>query len=479
MTGVDAAHRSSPIGAQRASAAVVSRHSCWSDTQVSPIFGYPRRCAAAAALAGWAALSYQRPRAVLSASFLLVLIAGTKFRRREASDSLAGSMDAQIAFELGVFAAVAVAVLLWWIAQRFNVRLTTVEMLIGGYAGIALLSTLWSVAPAMTAVRATQLLIVSALAIAAVRMLTPMGALWTACTSVAVYAIACAVVGPTFPWTSEFADAADRVRFAWFQVHPIAAGTLAAIAALGLLSAAFWTSPHRRSRILGVPLACYAIPLVLILVMTNSRGPLLAFVVGAGALAFLRVRWPVRLTLMLVPAALVLLLVAAGPDVRAWLLSFDRQDTAVARLFFQGQTADGLLGLNGRLDLWTELRPAMTEQALLGYGYQASRVVLLEVASWAGYAHNALVQTLLDLGIARARSLSSRSSPSPDPAPSEPGLAPWLRGTSTALMVFLVLNSISTESFAGAPGFETLLLFVCALGAASGHPSPSRPPTTR
>ena len=309
-------------------------------------------------------------------------------------------------------------------------------------------------------------------------MLTPMGALWTACTSVAVYAIACAVIGPTFPWTSEFADAADRVRFAWFQVHPIAAGTLAAIAALGLLSAAFWTSPHRRSRILGVPLACYAIPLVLILVMTNSRGPLLAFVVGAGTLAFLRVRWPVRLTLMLVPAALVLLLVAAGPDVGAWLFSFDRQDTAVTRLFFQGQTADGLLGLNGRLDLWTELRPAMTEQAFLGYGYQASRVVLLDVASWAGYAHNALLQTLLDLGISGTFALVAVVAVAGSSA-IRPGLAPWLRGTSTALMVFLVLNSIATESFAGAPGFETLLLFVCALSAASGHPSPSRPPTAR
>jgi len=47
------------------------------------------------------------------------------------------------------------------------------------------------------------------------------------------------------------------------------------------------------------------------------------------------------------------------------------------------------------------------------------------------------------------------------------GLTPWLRATVTALMLFLVLNSISTESFAGSPGFETLLLFICALCAAS------------
>jgi hypothetical protein len=33
-------------------------------------------------------------------------------------------------------------------------------------------------------------------------------------------------------------------------------------------------------------------------------------------------------------------------------------------------------------------------------------------------------------------------------------------------MVFLVLNSVSDETFAGAPGSQTLLLFLCALAAA-------------
>jgi exopolysaccharide production protein ExoQ len=466
MTGVEAAHRLPAITARAWAAAgvaalVVVGYAGVVDLRVSAAL------AAAAALAGWAALSYQRPRAVLSASFLLVLIAGTKFRHRDASDSLAGVMDAQILFELGVFAAVGVAVLAWWIAAGDRRRLTRVEMLIGGYAGIALLSTLWSVAPAMTMVRAAQLLIVAALAMASVRLLTPRDALWTACGSVAVYAVVCTVVGPTFPWTSEFADAGERLRFAWFQMHPIAAGTLAAIAALGLLSAAFWPSPYSRSRILGVPLACYSIPLVVILVATNSRGPLLAFAVAAGTLAFMRVRWPVRLVLTLVTAAAVLLLVVAGPDVIAWLVSADR-DTTVSRLFFQGQSADGLLGLNGRLDLWTDLSSALAAQSLAGYGYQASRVVLLEVASWAGYAHNALLQSLLDLGAAGTVMLIAVVAVAGSSAV-RPALPPWLRGTLTAVVVFLLLNAVATESFAGAPGFETLLLFVCALSAASGH----------
>ena len=429
------------------------------------------------ALVALAAVSSQRPRTTLAACFSIVLLAGTKFRLREASDSLDGSMDAQILFELGLFTAVAVAVLAAWIASGDRRRPTIVEVLIGGYAGIALLSTLWSAAPVLTFVRAGQLLVVSAMAIAAVRLLTPASALWTACASVAVYAIVCSIIGPTFPWASEFADAADRIRFAWFSVHPIAVGTLTGIAALGLLSTAFWTSPHRRGRLLGIPLSWYALPFVMILVLTNSRGPLLAFIAGVCALAFLWLRWQARIALMLITAASLLVVVAVGPNLQEWLVSASMQDSAVNRVFFQGQSADGLLRLNGRLDLWTDLAPVMAEHSVLGYGYQASRATLLDVASWAGYAHNALMQTLLDLGIAGAVALGLVVAIALSAA-IRPRLAPWLGGTSAALTVFLVLNSVGTESFAGAPGFDTLLLFVCALCAASGPSSFSRAPVT-
>jgi len=165
--------------------------------------------------------------------------------------------------------------------------------------------------------------------------------------------------------------------------------------------------------------------------------------------------------------------VASGPDVQAWLGSAANQDSAMSRLFFRGQSADTVLGLSGRMELWDDLRPAIAGHSLFGYGYQASRSVVLDVASWAAYAHNALLQTILDLGLigtlalvalvtiglfgALFRALGATTR----------GLTPWLRATVAALMVFLVLNSISTESFAGSPGFETSLLFICALCAAS------------
>jgi hypothetical protein len=42
---------------------------------------------------------------------------------------------------------------------------------------------------------------------------------------------------------------------------------------------------------------------------------------------------------------------------------------------------------------------------------------------------------------------------------------PWLRATLASLSLFLIINSISTESFAGTPGFEMFLVFLCAIAA--------------
>jgi O-antigen ligase len=368
--------------------------------------------------------------------------------------------------------------------------MTTVETLIVGYAAIALLSTLWSVAPALTLVRATQLLIVSAFAIVAVRVLTPQGAVWTACTAVALYVLVFASLAVIFPWASGTDQYLEPDRFAWFSVHPVEAGTLAAIGALGLIAQTRWgpasheknsqppTSqlPSRRNARPGSwelwSWELSAAPLVILLVLTRARGPLLAFVAGLGMVMLMRVRSAVRIPLILITAAVSLVYLASGPDVRGWVASAANQDSAISRLFFRDQTADEVLALNGRLELWDDLRPAIARHSLVGYGYQASRPVVLDAASWASYAHNALLQTVLDLGLVGVLALITLVIAGLFGA-MRPGLASWLPATVPALMVFLVLNSFSTESFAGVPGFETLLLFVCVLCSAAGQRRPA------
>jgi len=405
-----------------------------------------------------AAIAVSRPRFALSAAFAIVLIAGTKLRIRDASDTLEGAIDLQIVAELAFYAIIgtAVAAICW--SHDVLRQLARTEKLILGYAALAALSTLWSVAPALTFIRAAQLMTIALLAIAAVRVLGESSALWMACASVAVYVIVCASLAATLPFAAQTYESAEGFRFSWFSMHPIEAGTFAAIGTLGLLSAALLT----RRRLLGMPPLFSVAALGAVLVFTNSRGPLLACLAGAAVLVLLQVEARTRTALVLTGGTLAGAYVAFGPDLMPWFSDLANQDNAIARLLFRGETADTLLQLNGRVELWDAARSSIAAHPLLGYGFQASRGILLDAATWAAYAHNALLQTILDLGVVGAVALVSilvigfvgfaRG-----------GHGSWTRTTAGVLLVFLAFNSISSESFSAAPGFETLMLFICVL----------------
>jgi O-antigen ligase len=419
------------------------------------------------ALAASAAIAVARPRLALSAAFAIVLIAGTKLRIREASDTLEGALDLQIVAELAFYAMIGtgVAAICW--SHDILRRLTRTEKLILGYAALAALSILWSAAPALTFIRAAQLTTIALLAIAAVRVLGECSALWMACASVALYVIVCASLAVTLPFAAQTYESAEGFRFSWFSMHPIQAGTFAAIGALGLLSASLEplrSHGTRGGRLFGIPALFYVAALGAVLVLTNSRGPLLACLAGAGVLVLLQVEVRTRTALVLTGGTLAGAFVAVGPDLGRWFSELANQDNVFTRLVFRGETADTLLQLNGRLDLWDTVRPSIAAHPLLGYGYQASRAIMLDAADWAAYAHNALLQTMLDLGVAGTLALLMIL------ASGFVGFARgrqhgWTQATLGALLVFLVLNSISNESFSAAPGFETLLLFICVLAA--------------
>lgn len=425
------------------------------------------------ALAASAAMALSRPRFALSAAFAIVLIAGTKLRIRDASDTLEGAIDLQIVAELALYAMIgaAVAAICW--SHDLLRQLTRTEKLIVGYAALAALSTLWSAAPALTFIRAAQLTTIALLAIAAVRVLGERSALWMACATVAVYVIVCAALAATLPFAAQTYESEEGFRFSWFSLHPIEAGSLTAIGVLGLFSTSLEplrSHGPRRGRLFGIPALFYVAALGAVLVLTNSRGPLLACLAGAAVLVLLQVEVRTRTALVLTGGTLAGAYVAVGPDLGRWLSELANQDNAITRLLFRGETADTLLQLNGRLDLWDTVRPAIAAHPFLGYGYQASRAILLDAADWAAYAHNALLQTVLDLGIVGTIALLAIV------VVGVFGFARgrqhgWTRATLGALLVFLVLNSISNESFAAAPGFETLLLFVCALCATTREPS--------
>jgi O-antigen ligase len=420
---------------------------------------------AAMALAAWGFAAFHRPRFALMASFPLLLVAGTKFRLRDADASLAGLLDAQILLELALFAVIAAGLAGVWLATRPRGRLSGVEAVVAAYATLAVASTLWSVAPALTAVRAGQLAVVAILAIVAVRVLAPSAAVWTVARGSTLYVVVCAGTALLVPSTADAGYFDEGFRFTWFATHPITAGTLAAVAALGLLSAVLF----RRSGWWPI-LSALTIGLCVVLFMTGSRGPMLAFAAAAAVLCVMRLHGGFRIAAVLAAAIPALAAIVFADDLRSWLGWMADQNSWISGLLFRGQSADQVLELNGRIGLWAAVWPEVLAHPLVGYGYQASRTVLLDAAGWAGYAHNALLQTLLDLGVVGTIALM---------AVIVTGLRVGFRRGRTgsagpavaALMVFLALNSVSTESFAGAPGFETLVLFVCVLcTGAAGRP---------
>ena len=97
---------------------------------------------------------------------------------------------------------------------------------------------------------------------------------------------------------------------------------------------------------------------------------------------------------------------------------------------------------------------------------------MLDSAPWAAFAHNALLQAVLDLGLIGTAVLGAILAI---------GFVSLLKSrvprltriTVMALMIFLAVNSLGSESFAGAPGIEVLLLLMCVLCVASRTQKPS------
>jgi exopolysaccharide production protein ExoQ len=424
-------------------------------------------------LAAWGAFAFSRPRAALSISLPLLLLAGTKFRLRLAEDTLDGVLDAQILFELLLFAFIGVAVLAVFLTTRTWRRISTPEALIAVYTTIALISTLWSAEPALTLVRAVQLAIVGALAIVSVRFLTPGGALWTTVRALAVYVLVCALIAVIAPSTTmPLLPEEDSFRFRWFAVHPLDAATLAGAAALGVLGVIAYARTHGVPTNAAVGMRALFLALLVVLVLASSRGPIVALAAGIGLLWLIKIRPAFRAPAVLFASAGMLVCLVYMTELRSFIDGFASHDSIATRMFFREQTVDEVFALNGRLELWQGLGPIVADHLVMGTGYQASRAVLLDVAAWAAYAHNALLQTVLDLGAVGLLSMLGlillgfyagfrRSN------------APWVRATVPALALFLTLNSMSNESFSAAPDVELLLVFLCALcGAAVGHGQP-------
>ncbi|HET9011446.1 MAG TPA: O-antigen ligase family protein [Gemmatimonadaceae bacterium] len=444
-----------------------------------------------AAVAGLAARGVARryPAGALAAAVFAVLIAATKFRMRDPMASLEGELDSQVVLELALFAIAGCFVAGALLGgdrnrpQRWReLRPSGVEWMLVAYVLLALGSVLWSSAPMLTAVRATELAVVLLLGVALRRVRGPDNVLDAIGAPLLVYVLGCAVLAKLFSWADGTrVDYFGFARFSWFAVHPIKAATAAAVAILYLVVDLSFAEDRSRLRRLGVPAWSLLLPLLVVLALTKSRGPLLALAASVAVLMFLRHGSRLGGALLFAAGAGLLLLVAVtGLTPSDLVARLGAEGGPLSTLLLRGQTANEVSGLTGRTELWHSAGQIIAANWAIGVGYQGSRAMLLAVDAWAAYAHNAFLQTLLDLGVVGTLllwiplSLPLFSGSLRDPAVEHAVL--HRRAAALTMTVFLLVNSVSSESFAAAPGLEIMLAVGCilAVGRRTPHAAVAR-----
>lgn len=411
-----------------------------------------------------------QPQKALTPAFFLVMLAETKFRMRDPAALLAGDVDSQIVFELFLYGIIVFVVVMNFLSSAFrSAKLTLVEYALFGYIILALLSSFWATDFRMTAVRSVQLCILYALCFVGIRVLGPQGMLRTLTASMVCYVLLFALLAVVFPWAdgTRFTQTTRIPRFTWFALHPIVTAAYAGTAALFLAAEGLFAPGAWRRRLVGLPLWLLLTPPVLVLIATYARGALIAFIVTLVVLGLRRYVNPWVAGLVSY-GVLVLAAMSLG---LGFLTSSTQQvlgeGTPLMTFFSRGQPVDELLSLNGRTELWQQVYALFLERPLIGYGYIASRSMLLKVLPWAGEAHNALAETLLDVGVigtvlvwfafisALLSSLLHTLRMS--------GIGGWQHASIFGALLFLLVHSLVTATFAGAPGSQVILLFTTVL----------------
>jgi len=421
----------------------------------------------------------KHPHFALRLSLFIVILAWTKFRTRDPLATVSGVLDWQIGLELGLYALLGIlAIRIWWDVRAFPGRMRWIDIAAIAYVALAGISIAWSPVPRLTAVRAVQLLIQLGLVLAIVRIFGREGLIRNLTASILVYVAVFGGIALLVPGAGgSSVTEGGFSRHYWFAMSPGDVASVTAVAALLVLARLLYGSPHSPRRWLGIAsgrwMALWLVALVILMVAGRTRGVAIAFVAAASVVFLLRFgrSWTVA-----VGASIVLLAVATILSLNLrpeeLLVAGEGSSNPVLQYLYRGQTASELATMSSRSDLWSVVASLVKARPVIGYGYMGSRLVLLREVLWAGYAHNALFQSLLDLGILGTtlltllalspyRLVGQRST-----AYTGPGGAAVI-----ALTTFLLLSAIVGESFAGAPGLYTVLFLSVALAAV-------RPPVT-
>jgi exopolysaccharide production protein ExoQ len=311
----------------------------------------------------------------------LMLSSDYKLRSREVDQSVGGNADLTVLMEIGVYGFAAL-----FLYYRFGLRppsrpTTGLLLAAWGFAAYLAMSALWSPFRELGVVRGAQLLVTMCVVFTIATRAEPrdMHRLAHAFIAIVLVSVGIGVAHP-FPRTSLTED-----RFNWLYVHPVQAAVYLAVALLltvGYL-VRFETPQHRLWHPL-IYLGAMAV-LAAALVATGTRGA------AAGCAAGL----------------VVLLSTSRGPKGRVDVLVLGAAVATVGALAFsdkilafvsRGDTADKLMSLNSRTELWSLAMREFAQEPLFGRGLGASRGLFLDEIGLGG-GHNAFVNALVDNGV--------------------------------------------------------------------------------
>ena len=407
------------------------------------------------------------PTRALEYSFFLLLLASTKFRNRDPYLTVSGSIDAQIAFELLCYAFIGTVV----VVNLFDGvpgrrKATGCEVLLFLYALFAFSSAGWSVHPSLTAVRGAQQLVLFLFLSTAVRKLGPEKTVWIASSTLVVSVVLFATMASIFPWANGTKSGyLGYARFTWFGVHPITAANECAAALVMVVAAGLFGEGSWQRRLAGLPLWAYILPLIYFLLATGTRASLAAALTTAGGLVAVRHIKRDAFSGPMFTRSARRMLVAAAFIVPA-LVAVHVLHIGLHEILYRNDSQADLSQLNGRTDLWPAVLRLIAQKPLFGWGFWGTAQLLLAILPWAGETHDALLQSLLDVGMVGSIllwvpvffTLFGRITSC---AQSSGGRSAWYVIAVKAMLVLVLIEGITDEVFVSFVGFDAVLTYAC------------------
>ena len=307
--------------------------------------------------------------------------------RRSVEAAVSGSASLENAVELAAYGFFGALALIRLVYRTPRFRAFGVAVF-AAFALLSVASVMWSLIPLFTLIRSSQLVVLAVLIAVSAgvwsqgerSMERDWTRIWLTYLGVAGVATVAAFVWPN--WQSG--------RWSWPGLHTGTTSEYIAIGAMAMLSMQVergWELSRRFRRFLPW---LFVLALVL-LMLTITRSSLFGFVAGSFLIVWTgsRIRSDRRLVLI---GGLIAAVVAGV----AWF------SESLVEYLLRGQTVDQFYTFTGRTDLWAFALSELNESPVLGFGYGAARVVLIDEFFWAGTGHNLWIEAALSVGVVGA-----------------------------------------------------------------------------